>query len=652
MPRRDSEPPSAARAQPHVVKRSPTNALPSTDRRPPAERLETSVELESVLVPPPTLGGSSAAVGVPPPTLGGDRQDPGPGSHFSQRKVVLPTSPALTRAGDDDVAEPPAPPSLGRSSPSLTALGGESETRPESIDGAASPNDHREAISNGLRWTMIGRPVIEGVNLIVVAVLARLVAPAEFGRYTIALIVLLLAGVPAQVVLYPIVQRDQIDRDHLKTGVTLTIVMGLAMCALCFAASYTVVTTVFGARTAMLVRLMIPAFFINSVNTVQLAIITRRLDFRRLSLIDMAISLVGAAVAIPLAALGLNGEAMVFGALAGSTAGFIVLCCWVLPPIPNFRIHAARDLLRSGIPSASNTASLVGFQNCDYVIVGARLGALQAGYYFRAYTLGVTYQTKVSLLATKLGFPVLSRVENEDEVDRLRKRMIHTMTLIVFPFLTALAIVAPRFVTWFYGPEWGAVVVPVQILTIGGAAMLVAQAVTASMLATGRARAVMRWGWGHFLVYGGAVFAVARFGLPAVAVAAVVVHTTFLIISYLLLVRGDLRHAFKTLVKDTLPATASSVGLLALALPVSLLASTLGIPVLPYLLIIAVVGGAGYVITLRLWFPNEFRHLALLGRRLLPMRVHRLSGRLMLRRRPQAVAYDSRIRGSAGDSTA
>ncbi len=138
---------------------------------------------------------------------------------------------------------------------------------------------------------MIGRPVIEGANLLAVAVLARLVAPAEFGRYAIALIVLLLAAVPSQTVHYTIVQRKQIDRDHLKTGVTLTILIGLAICACCFAASYTVVPLLFGARTGVLVRLMIPACFINSVNTVQYAIITRRLEFRRLSVLDMTITL-------------------------------------------------------------------------------------------------------------------------------------------------------------------------------------------------------------------------------------------------------------------------------------------------------------------------------------------------------------------------
>ena len=58
-----------------------------------------------------------------------------------------------------------------------------------------------------------------------------------------------------------------------------------------------------------------------------------------------------------------------------------------------------------------------------------------------------------------------------------------------------------------------------------------------------------------------------------------------------------------------------------MALPVSVFASTLGIPMVPYLLIIALAGGAGYFLSLRLWFPSELRHLGLLAGRLLPVRV-------------------------------
>jgi lipopolysaccharide exporter len=616
------------------------NALPPTSDDPIADRSATTdTQPASVIVPPPGPDSCRTAVVVPPPMSGSDRQASGQPSPFSLRKVVLKTAPTDPAATDDDVAAPqPAPLGPQLTAPTSSIESAEGQTGSEPSDEPASSAERQSAIINGLRWTMIGRPTIEAANLLGVAVLARLVAPAEFGRYAIALIVLALASVPTQAIHYSIIQRDQIDRDHLKTGVTLTIIMGLAVCMFCLAMSYTVVPILFDARTAMLVRLMIPACFINSVNTVQFAIIARRLEFRRLSLLDMTITLAGTVASIGLAAIGLNGVGLVLGVLASSAAGFILLCCWVPPPIPSFRLSAARDLLRSGIHSASAAASLVGFQNCDYVIVGARLGALQAGYYFRAYTLSVMYQKKVTQVLGSVGFPVLARATSEAEVDRLRQRMVHTITLILFPLLTALAIVAPKFVTWFYGPAWAASVVPVQILAIGGCAMLVVEAVTVAMLATGRARAVMWWGWGHFIVYGAAVFAVSGLGLTAIAVAAAVVHTTFLIIAYLQLHHGCLRRGFKALAKDVLPAAASSVGLAAVALPASVLASALGIPMLLYLLLIAFAGGAGYFLSLRFWFPTELRHFGTLARRLLPVRVHRLFGRFIVRPQPQSAA--------------
>ncbi len=634
---RASDPSLASYGPPPVVASPRVDALPTSSRNPLAGASPSAGREEtSVTVPSSTPRRSRPAVVPPSPSSGTDPHDAGQLSPFSLRKVVPSTPPAHAAVRDDDGAGQGTSPSPRSGVAALSRASAEDNAGSGPSDESAAPSEPRAAIRTGMRWTLVGRPIIEAANLLGVVVLARLVAPAEFGRYSIALIVLYLANVPTQAVQYTIVQRGEIERDHLRTGVTLTILMGLAMCAFCFAASYTIVPILFGARTAVLVRLMIPACFINSVNTVQYALITRRLEFRRLSLIDMTTTLVGAAVAIPLAAIGLNGEAMVIGVVAGSTAGFLLICFWVRLPMPNFRLRSARELLRSGIPAASNAASLVCFQNCDYVIVGARVGPLQAGYYFRAYTLGVVYQTKVSQAMTTLGFPVLSRVRSEDEVHRLRRRMIQTITLILFPLLTALAIVAPKFVTWFYGPAWGAVVVPVQILTIGGAAMLMAQAVTVGLLAIGRARAVMLWGWGHFLIYGAAVFAVARLGLPAVAVAAVVVHTAFLIIAYVLLARGSIRQAFKELARDVLPATVGSIGLAAVAVPVDLL--TLGVPMLGYLLIIALAGGAGYFFTLRLWFPAELHGLSLLAGRVLPVRLHRLFGRFIARPQAQSAA--------------
>jgi O-antigen/teichoic acid export membrane protein len=323
---------------------------------------------------------------------------------------------------------------------------------------------------------------------------------------------------------------------------------------------------------------------------------------------------------------------MVLATSVGTIAGIVLLCIWARPPKPNFNIPAARDLLHLGVPAASAAASQVCFWNCDYMIVSARLGALQAGYYFRAYTLSVQYQTKVTQLFFSIGFPVLSRVPTADEVEALRRKMVHAVTLPLFPLLAILAIVAPRFVPWFYGSAWSPAVPVVQILTIGGATMCVASALGVAMLANGRPRAIMRWGWGHFAVYACSVFALTRFGIAAVAVGAAVVHTAFLLICYLLLVRGSAIQAAKHLGKDLLPALASCIGLAVVALPASVIASRLQLPTLPSLVGVAIAGAIGYLIVLRACFWHAFVDLLPLARRVLPAKTVTFVARFAPRR--------------------
>jgi O-antigen/teichoic acid export membrane protein len=500
-----------------------------------------------------------------------------------------------------------------------------------------SVNARHAAMVHGLRWTIIGRPAAEAINLIAAVALARLIAPAEFGHFAVAMVVLALANVPTQAVGYSLVQRDNLERDHLRTGLTLTALIGLGICAVTFVASYTVVAPVFGGQTAGLVRLMIPACFINSVNTVPLAMISRRLEFRRLSLIDITIAIFASVSAVALAADGLSAAAIVLGTTAGSIAGLVLICCWAPPPWPNFHLSAARDLLRFGIPAASGALSLACFSNCDYVILGARIGALQTGFYFRAYTLSVQYQTKVTNVLTSVGFPVLSRASGAEEVDALRERMVHTIALLLFPLLTILVIIAPQFVTWFYGPAWGPSVLPVQLLTLGGAAMCIAGTVSVAMLALGRANAMMHWGWGHFITYAAAVFLLARFGIGAVAAGAAIVHTVFLVAAYVLMLRGSLRRAMHTMFRDLQPAIGSCIGLAAAAIPLSFCLSGLQVSALPYMLAVSVAGGAGYLFTLRVCFPTALQGLLRLAHRVLPARTHCLISRFLPRPHMQSV---------------
>ena len=175
-------------------------------------------------------------------------------------------------------------------------------------------DDLREAAAHGVRWSAISRPLIEIIQFGSIIVLARLLTPADFGRYAIALIVqevsylLVAAGLSSA-----LVQRKTVSRAHLQTGLALSLIAGVGLGALTVLAARVIVAPIFGARTALLVGLMAPVCLLASLNTVPTATLQRRMAFRRLSEIEIVNTFVRAFVCIGLALLGLGGWGWCWG---------------------------------------------------------------------------------------------------------------------------------------------------------------------------------------------------------------------------------------------------------------------------------------------------------------------------------------------------
>jgi O-antigen/teichoic acid export membrane protein len=459
----------------------------------------------------------------------------------------------------------------------------------------------------------------EVVQLASMIVLAHLIVPAEFGRYAVALIaqemayILVAGGISSA-----LVQRKTIDREHMQTGMALGLIGGLLLILLTLAADSLIVMPIFGDRTAFFVRLMVPLCLVSAASTVPMATLSRRMSFRRLSEIEVLSTFVRVSLCVLLALAGLGGEALVLGTLAGTLTTTAVAWASAPPPLPRLHRKAARELLDYGLPVSLASISWLGFSNVDYAIIGARLGPLQTGLYFRAYTVAVEYQTKISVVMTQVGFPVLSRTRNNAELTTLHRQMVRLLTLVLFPLLALLAILAPVLIPFIFGREWTGAVVPVQILAIGGASTLVIDAAGTVLMATGRTRALLGFGIGHFLGYGLAVYLVVPLGLAAVAIAAAVVHSLFLVFAYALMLRGSPERTLQRLWNDVSPAVVSCLGLVAVVLPLSLALSALDLPVILQLALSGLAAIPPYLLTLRIFFPSTSRNLRSTVEQVLP----------------------------------
>jgi lipopolysaccharide exporter len=502
-------------------------------------------------------------------------------------------------------------------------------------DDVISRSELKEATFSSLRWATAARIAAQVLSLAVGVVLAHLVPPDQFGLVAITLVVselaLALANQGAGSVL---VQRKVVDRAHEQATALLALIVGLALSLATLVLSPLVAAPLFGAETAHLFQLLSPAFTIAAIGIVPLAMLERRLDFRRISLIEIATVLVASLSSVALAVLGLEAEAYVLGFVIGQAVWATLLVIFGPTARPRWHRRELREIMGFGVPAGLASVAMVGYGNVDYLILGARLSAAQVGFYYRAYTLGVQYETKISDIIARVAFPVYSRTESADHMRAVRSRVVRINATVIYPILALFIALAPEVVPWLFGQRWEPAVVPAQILAVAGMARMINNGTPPLLLAAGRPRTLLAFNLCRLGVLAVAVLVAASYGLVAVCIAVAGFQVVTLIASYALMLSRVVGVSLRQLSADLAPALAASAIMLALAFPLTAAISAAGTSSPTTIAVVGALSVPVYAIALRLLSPASWSDLILLTRKVLGRGEQRRAARLPIESSP------------------
>jgi O-antigen/teichoic acid export membrane protein len=485
----------------------------------------------------------------------------------------------------------------------------------------------RDASVAGVRWSLVARGVGESAQLVASVVLARLIGPAEFGHAAIALILAPLAAILTfEGFGSALVQRRHIERAHIETATLASVVSGLALTAVVLVAAPLIAAPLFGSRTSDLMQLGAPLFVIAGVGAVSRAQLWRRLDFRTLGLIETVSVAFGAGVAVVAAVAGAGGAAIVLGAIASTASSTLLFICSVRLARPRWHTRELREIVGFGGPASGAGFLYVAISNVDYTILAAKLSAGQVGLYWRAFQLGVVYQDKLSGIMMRLAFPVYARTNDLSQMRRLHRRATRVHAAAVVPLLAIFIVIAPTLIPWLFGDRWAPCVLPAQILAVAGMIAAILTGFAQVMLAAGRTKELLLFNVCLLAVYAGAALAAAPHGIVVVAIAVVGVYLLQLIAVYAVLFRRLIDIPVARMVGDLAPGLAGSIALLALGFP---LAEALRAQAAPAAVIVLAVTGVGllvHAVVLRWGFPDVWRDVTGLARRVAPARLRFRAG--------------------------
>ena len=309
------------------------------------------------------------------------------------------------------------------------------------------------------------------LRLLVLGILARLLTPEDFGLVGMAMIFVGFAALYSELGVGPaIVQRSNLRPEHMRVGLTLSVLIGFVVFAVLWISAPLIALFFRSEQLVAILRVVGLSFVIEGFSVVASALLKRDLQFKRFARIDVAAYVVGyACIGLLLAWWGFGVWALVGANLAQSLSRTVFLLLSERHPMkPLLARRELKELLYFGsgftLARTFNYAATQG----DNFVVGRVFGAGALGVYTRAYQLMMLPGKYFGQVLNTVLFPAMAKIQNEGQ--RLKRTYltgIAVTSLVSSPLSALLVILAPEIVRVVLGPQWLDTIIPFQILSIG-----------------------------------------------------------------------------------------------------------------------------------------------------------------------------------------
>ncbi|MFE3779771.1 oligosaccharide flippase family protein [Amycolatopsis sp. NPDC059090] len=354
----------------------------------------------------------------------------------------------------------------------------------------------RKALGLSLLNTVVGRlgTFLTGI------VLARLLAPEDFGMYAVALVALTAMlslnelGVSIAIVRWPG------DLRRIVPTVTTISVFFSALLYVACCVTAPVFSAALGAPEATgVVRLLCVTVIIDGITAAAVQFANR--EFRQGSrlVVDTINLVLTTAVTVGMAVTGHGAWSLAVGQLTGNVLSGVMLCYLVrMWPRFGFDRSLAKELLVFGLPLAGGSLLVFAMLNVHYVVTGRMLGAIALGFFLQAFNLSSWPVNMFSMVVRRVSLPAFAALQGDREArEAAFARFSSLLAVFTLPVCVLLGLLALPLVSSLYSSKWSASAAALQWLAVLAAVRVACELAYDYLVALGRSRTTMwlQGGW-------------------------------------------------------------------------------------------------------------------------------------------------------------
>lgn len=315
-------------------------------------------------------------------------------------------------------------------------------------------------------WKFLERIGVFGTQFIVQIILARLLDPSDYGSLAIMTIFITISNVLIQNGFNTaLIQRKDVQNKDYASILWVSLLIAFIVYAIIFFLSPFIAKVYDSPGLLWPLRVIALVLFPGAYNSVQLAKVSREMDFRKILYSNLTGTIIAGGVAIIIAYSGGGLWALVVQTVLHSIMGCAVMTITVNLKI-TFGIEwkRIRSFLSFGwklvVSGILNTLS----EQLNSLVIGIKYSASALGYYTRGmqfpqYGVSILEGTMSSVL-----LPALSKVQNNKiEAKRIMRNTMLLSSYLVFPLMAGLAAVSKNLVIILLTDKWLACVPYMQV---------------------------------------------------------------------------------------------------------------------------------------------------------------------------------------------
>lgn len=312
-------------------------------------------------------------------------------------------------------------------------------------------------IFSSLIWKFLERGGTQGIQFILQLVLARLLSPKDYGVVAIITVFIAISTVFVQGGLnIALIQKQEIDEEDISSVFYVSLVIAIIIYLILWIFAPTIANFYKLLELTSILRVMGLTLFLNAFNSIQSAIISKNMEFKKLFYSSLGAIIPSGILGIILAYKGLGVWSLVYQQLINQF--FVCIILWFTvkwSPSLIFSLKKVKKLFSFGSKLLCSSLIDTIYRELINLIIGRVYPPAMLGYYNRGDQFPKVIVSNFNGSIQSVIFPALASVQHDrKKIKEIMRRAIMMSSYIIFPAMIGLMIISEPMVRLVLTDKW------------------------------------------------------------------------------------------------------------------------------------------------------------------------------------------------------